>query len=145
MENIEKTYENEDVKVVWKPSLCSHSANCWRGLSEVFNPKLKPWVDLSKAQTEKIIQQINECPSSALSYALKSKMETNLEPENNLETKVEVKPNGPLIVLGNLSIKDVEGNVTSKSNMTAFCRCGASSNKPFCDGSHRKIDFKESQ
>jgi CDGSH-type Zn-finger protein len=72
-------------------------------------------------------------------------METNLEPKNNLETKVEVKPNGPLIVLGNLSIKDVEGNVTSKSNMTAFCRCGASSNKPFCDGSHRKIDFKESQ
>jgi CDGSH-type Zn-finger protein len=41
-----------------------------------------------------------------------------------------------------LLIKDKSGNEISRNNITAFCRCGASANKPFCDGTHRRIDFK---
>ncbi len=58
MENIIKTYETDEISVTWKPSLCSHSTNCWNGLSEVFNPHLKPWVDLTKADADKIMKQI---------------------------------------------------------------------------------------
>jgi CDGSH-type Zn-finger protein len=45
------------------------------------------------------------------------------------------------MVYGNVTIKDSNGTLTKKSNATAFCRCGASQNKPFCDGSHKKIGF----
>ncbi len=57
-------------------------------------------------------------------------------------TKVEVFKDGPLSVSGQLEVKDQDGNTTTKEKTTFFCRCGASSNKPYCDGSHKKIDFK---
>ncbi|MFY8021273.1 MAG: (4Fe-4S)-binding protein, partial [Bacteroidia bacterium] len=49
MEQIIKTYETDEISVTWKPSLCSHSTKCWKGLVDVFNPRLKPWIDLTKA------------------------------------------------------------------------------------------------
>jgi CDGSH-type Zn-finger protein len=58
------------------------------------------------------------------------------------ESIVEVSPNGPLLVYGNITVKDAAGNETHKNKVTAFCRCGASSNKPYCDGTHRKIAFE---
>ena len=39
------------------------------------------------------------------------------------------------------SLKDQHGAITKKNNVTAFCRCGGSNNKPFCDGTHKKINF----
>jgi len=58
------------------------------------------------------------------------------------ETVVETIPNGPLMVYGNISVKDATGNLTKKNNVTAFCRCGGSANRPFCDGSHKRIGFE---
>lgn len=58
-----------------------------------------------------------------------------------IETIVEPAPNGPLMVYGNLSVKGTDGTTTKKNNVTAFCRCGNSENKPFCDGSHKKVGF----
>jgi CDGSH-type Zn-finger protein len=57
------------------------------------------------------------------------------------ETIIETSINGPLLVYGNVVVKDKEGVLTKKNNVTAFCRCGASENKPYCDGSHKKINF----
>ena len=56
-------------------------------------------------------------------------------------TRVEVMANGPLLVHGTLEVKDASGKTESKSGVTALCRCGASDNKPYCDGAHKKIDF----
>jgi CDGSH-type Zn-finger protein len=51
--------------------------------------------------------------------------------------------NGPLIVEGPVDLFDTEGNqVTLDKPRIALCRCGASSNKPFCDGTHSKIGFQ---
>lgn len=55
---------------------------------------------------------------------------------------IELIPNGPIVVLGTVSIKNSEGTVTEKTDKTFLCRCGGSANKPYCDGKHRKIDFK---
>jgi CDGSH-type Zn-finger protein/uncharacterized Fe-S cluster protein YjdI len=54
-----------------------------------------------------------------------------------------VKPlrNGPLQVLGALEIVTGTGHTVTRATETYFCRCGASANKPFCDGSHKKIGF----
>ena len=66
-------YSNGEVTVVWKPAACSHSCNCVKGLGEVFNPKRKPWIDISNASTKQIIDQVIKCPSGALSYFLELK------------------------------------------------------------------------
>jgi len=57
-------------------------------------------------------------------------------------TIVEISKNGPLLVYGNIVVKDADGNQTSKNKITAFCRCGQSASKPYCDGSHRKESFE---
>ena len=51
--------------------------------------------------------------------------------------------NGPYLISGTASYLDSNGNRQTTGGATiALCRCGASANKPFCDGKHRKIDFK---
>jgi CDGSH-type Zn-finger protein len=58
---------------------------------------------------------------------------------------VTIKPlkNGPYEVSGEITVVDHQGKTyQSQGNPTYFCRCGNSSNKPFCDGTHAKISFK---
>jgi len=55
---------------VWRPGMCIHSAICFKGLSEVFDPRRRPWITLEQSTTEKIIEQIKKCPSGALSYQM---------------------------------------------------------------------------
>ena len=137
--DITKTYTNGEITVVWKPSVCIHSKICWTQLIEVFNPKKRPWVNMDGASTQRIAEQVDRCPSKALSYF---RNEEPLQPDDiQAESLVEPMPNGPLLVYGNLRVKDAQGHETQKNNVTAFCRCGASSNKPYCDGSHLKIGF----
>jgi uncharacterized Fe-S cluster protein YjdI len=64
-------YSNSSVTIIWKPDTCIHSGICARGLIQVFDPKRKPWIDISQANTERITDQINQCPSGALSFILK--------------------------------------------------------------------------
>ena len=54
--------------------------------------------------------------------------------------------NGPYLVEGEVDLFDPEGNKVSVDRATiALCRCGASSNKPFCDGTHSKIGFQAAE
>ena len=55
--------------------------------------------------------------------------------------KIEILENGPLLIHGELQVNDKNGSINTPKEVTAFCRCGASENKPFCDGRHRKIEF----
>lgn len=135
---ITKHYKNDDITVVWQPHICTHSAICFRGLPNVFDPRRRPWVTPENADSEVIMKQINACPSGALTYIKQTEEPQNIE----VETIVEPMKNGPLLVYGNISIKDAEGNLTKKHKVTALCRCGSSQNKPYCDGSHVKINFE---
>lgn len=135
----EKEYSNGEVTVVWKPGACIHSEICIKGLPGVFQPGERPWIKVDAASTEKLVAQVKRCPSGALSYYMNG--EENQEAES-LETKVEVLPNGPLLVYGTLRVVDKEGKEEVKNKTTAFCRCGASANKPYCDGSHVKAGFE---
>lgn len=139
-----KTYTNGEITIVWKQELCIHSTICWRkstGLPDVFNPKERPWINPENGSTQDIIDQIKKCPSGALSFY---KNGEDLYKENQVtECLIEVSKNGPLIVQGSIIVKDSNGNEIKKENRTAFCRCGHSSNKPYCDGNHRKINFQD--
>lgn len=143
MKDITKKYTNGEVTIVWQPSACIHSAICWKGatgLLSVFNPAEKPWIKPDGADTDRIIEQVKKCPSGALSYYMNADVEDNRE--TITESIVEVMENGPLLVYGNITVKDKDGNEAHRNKVTAFCRCGQSSNKPYCDGTHTKVEFK---
>ncbi|WP_143306800.1 (4Fe-4S)-binding protein [Chitinophaga vietnamensis] len=145
MKDITKKYSNGEVTVVWKPNVCVHSKVCFSNLPAVFDPNNKPWINIEGASTERIIQQVKDCPSGALSYYLNAEVaaEGGAAPQITAESIVEPLPNGPLLVYGNIVVKDADGHETHKNKVTAFCRCGASGNKPYCDGSHTRIQFKD--
>ena len=63
---IVKRYDNGEVTVVWRPSLCIHSGVCFRGLPLVFDPRRRPWITPEGASTKEIIDQVARCPSGAL-------------------------------------------------------------------------------
>lgn len=60
----------------------------------------------------------------------------------NEKAKLNFQEDGPIGLIGEVEIIDAEGKVLITQGETSFCRCGASENKPFCDGSHLKIGFK---
>ena len=137
---IVKEYSNGDITVIWKPKTCIHAAECVKRLPNVYKPKEKPWINLENATTNELKIQVEACPSGALSYRMNN---TEDKEEMHTETIVEVMENGPLLVYGTLHITNSDGTKEIKNKTTAFCRCGASTNKPYCDGKHRKIDFKD--
>ncbi len=135
-----KEYSNGEVTVVWKPELCIHSGICVEGLGDVFKPKEKPWVRVEAATTDAIVNQVKECPSGALSHYM-NREKKEMKNQTEEETKIEVRENGPLVVHGSLIVTLANGDTESRERITTFCRCGASSNKPFCDGAHKGIEF----
>lgn len=135
-----KEYSNGEITVIWKPNICIHSEKCWRNLPEVFQPKSRPWIQPEGTDSERIIAQVSQCPSGALSY--RKGEESKTEATSAEASIAEVLPNGPLMIHGHLRIKTADGKEVIKENKTAFCRCGASANKPYCDGSHRRIGFE---
>ena len=61
------------------------------------------------------------------------------------EVTIDIIKNGPLIVNGEVELKDSEGKAYPAKKRMALCRCGASTTKPFCDGTHSKIGFQAAE
>lgn len=140
---ISKEYNTEGITVIWKPKKCIHSEVCVKTLPDVYKPKEKPWIVPGNASASALKSQIDLCPSGALSYRLAEGIQEQNKSNKHMSKKVEVLPNGPLMVHGELEITLANGSKETKSKPTAFCRCGASGNKPYCDGSHRAAGFKD--
>jgi uncharacterized Fe-S cluster protein YjdI len=63
-----REYSNGEITIVWRSSLCICATSCYVDLPEVFDPEKRPWINPHGASTERIIAQIERCPSGALSY-----------------------------------------------------------------------------
>lgn len=112
--------------------------NCVRDLPDVFLPEARPWVVVDAADADVVAAAVEHCPTGALHYRRLDGAADEQAPE---ETTVEPRPNGPLFLRGRLRIVAADGEVIRRDTRVALCRCGASGNKPFCDGSHRRIGF----
>ena len=143
MEGKRIRYTSDEIMVSYDPKICIHAAECVKGLPEVFDPNKKPWVNVSGANPDEIVEVINKCPSGALEYELIELNNKSVKEEKKMEkTKITVMPDGPLMVEGKLSVKKMSGEDIKEGEKLFLCRCGHSSNKPFCDGSHKKAEFK---
>ena len=145
---IVKEYSNGEVTVFWRAELCIHSANCMIGMPEVFNPKKKPWINIHASDSKEIMHIIDTCPSRALTYLKSTKFVTSkprATPKKKAKfARVQILKNGPALITGNFIIRDSKKKKIKIDNeVAALCRCGSSKKKPFCDGSHLSVGFKD--
>ena len=141
MSERKKSYSNNEITVIWKPDVCIHSTKCWKASLAVFNPKRRPWIDMSAGTTDEIIKIVDNCPSGALAYERKSKSEEDNIRTEEVPTSIQVSKGGPYLVKGKFTFVSTDGKEEIKQGSIALCRCGGSGNKPFCDGTHRKNGF----
>jgi CDGSH-type Zn-finger protein/uncharacterized Fe-S cluster protein YjdI len=127
-------YESDAIKVTYDPGRCIHAGECVRGLNEVFNTGLKPWIQPGKSDAASIAEVIHRCPTGALHYERYDGGDNEGTPSENT---LELRPSGPVYARGNLIVRDSEGNELHRDTRIAFCRCGLSKDKPFCDNSHK--------
>ena len=133
-----KTYAGKQIAIHDNRGLCAHIGHCTEGLPVVFREDGSPWIDPDAATAEAVMATVHRCPSGALSYSI-----------NGVEARdrdgppaVTALTDGPYAVTGGIELVGVEfGDGASKEHYT-LCRCGASRNKPFCDGSHWEVGFK---
>jgi uncharacterized Fe-S cluster protein YjdI len=132
-----REYTTAEIVVEWRPRLCFHSGNCVRALPLVFEKERRPWIDLTQAETAEIEAAVDACPSGAL----RRRGISGDAPPLPDQVEVSAQPDGPLLVRGPIRVTLPDGTVEELPR-AAFCRCGQSSNKPFCDGTHRAVGFR---
>jgi uncharacterized Fe-S cluster protein YjdI/CDGSH-type Zn-finger protein len=136
---IAKTYANDRIEVKWEPDYCIHVAACLEGLPEVFDAWRRPWIEVDKASADEIAEVVQRCPTGALHFR---RLDGGPQEAEAQETTVTEEPDGPLFVRGKVRVVAEDREVIREDTRVAFCRCGSSHNKPFCDGTHRVIGFR---
>jgi len=132
------SYTGSRVTIHDNRGVCVHAGFCTDRLASVFRMGQEPWIDADGAAVEAIVEAVERCPSGALSCTVD---DTEHRPAA-AAPEVRVIKDGPYRV----GAVDLEGHAFG-SGVTAgrytLCRCGASKNKPFCDGSHWDIGFRD--
>ena len=137
--DVKREYHNDQIVVRWEPKLCNHTGNCFRGLPEVFQPQNRPWGLVDAASADKIAEVVMTCPTGALHF---ERLDGGLQEPQPEEATIDARPNGPFHVRGKVRIIGPGGRLIREDTRAALCRCGHSENKPFCDGSHRRVGFQ---
>jgi hypothetical protein len=101
--------------------------------------KGKAWINPDAATVKAIIDTIEQCPSGALSYRIGSRRYADLD----RAPSITVSKDGPFEVVGRIRLKDDLDSKPESEEHYCLSRCGASLNKPFCDGSHHDIEFTD--
>jgi CDGSH-type Zn-finger protein/uncharacterized Fe-S cluster protein YjdI len=133
-----REYEGKDITILYDVARCFHAEECIHGAPGVFEKEARPWVRPDGESPSKTAEVVRRCPTGALHY--RAKDETLNETPAAINT-VTVTANGPLLARGDMEIS-LAGGVLQETR-AAFCRCGASANKPFCDDSHFRIGFSD--
>ena len=121
-------------------SRCAHIGRCTDGLPEVFRLGQEPWIDADAASAEKISSVVRRCPSGALAYA----MGDDPEPiEERAEPEIIALPDASLRIRGAIPVVSADGEPYEIRARQTLCRCGHSKNKPFCDGTHWSVGFRD--
>ena len=132
----ERAYYGQKITIHDNRRICSHAAFCIHKFAEVFDLNKRPWINPDGADVDVIIKAIDQCPSGALSYTRDESHYRDIK----RQPAIEIEKGGPYYITGEIKIKN-DNQPPSKEHY-ALCRCGASKNKPFCDGSHYETHFE---
>jgi CDGSH-type Zn-finger protein len=127
--------EATHITVMDDARLCTRAGFCGNRVTNV-------WQELEHADDSRvrfdIIQRVERCPSGRLTYDVGA---GPIEPD--LPRAIAVTQDGPYWVTGGITVTMADGRQIETRNRVTLCRCGQSSNKPLCDGSHREAKFKD--
>ncbi|MEO0466145.1 MAG: CDGSH iron-sulfur domain-containing protein [Pseudomonadota bacterium] len=132
--------DGKDVTVSYTPVLCSHAAECQKGVTAVFDPSRKPWIDVSEGDLPDVLSAVGACPSGALRIevgALAGPMHLT-----DGAVDISIEKNGPYRVRNIPLDAEFESEGSSQAKFV-LCRCGQSKNKPFCDGTHYEVKWQD--
>lgn len=136
-----REYIGEELTVVDDVGICCDARLCTHGAPETFfrwdgDERIS---EPDKEARDKVIETIRACPSGSLAYKLDGK----LHDEFFSEAEIFISKDGPLHVRGGIEFNDPDGANPPTTDHYTLCRCGASKNKPFCDGAHKDVGFKD--
>jgi CDGSH-type Zn-finger protein len=136
----ERDYVGQQITVHDNRTICCHAEQCVKGLPAVFDGNARPWIMPDAADVPAIIEAINKCPSGALSYSIDGERVV----KGDKEAVLTVQNKGAYHIRGaiQLTVEDSDIVPPVKDHYT-LCRCGASKNKPFCDGAHHSVGFND--
>jgi CDGSH-type Zn-finger protein/uncharacterized Fe-S cluster protein YjdI len=129
--------EGKSLTLLFDSKRCIHSRFCVTWAPNVFLANVEgPWIHPDAMEVERLVEIAHVCPSGAIRYRRKDGKADETAPLVNL---VSLRENGPYAVRANMRLDGQSGEFRA-----TLCRCGASKNKPFCDGSHNQIKFTAS-
>ena len=117
-------------------SICVHAGFCGSRVTNVWKQVPETGESTVRAQ---VISMVEKCPSGALTYRFDG---DDVEPL--FAQAIAVTDDGPLWVTGGIAVNASTGEQLEIRNRVTLCRCGASANKPLCDGSHKAAGFTDS-
>jgi CDGSH-type Zn-finger protein/uncharacterized Fe-S cluster protein YjdI len=123
-----------DIEIQYTGRRCIHARFCVTGAPKVFLANVQgPWIHPETMPVERLVDIAHACPSGAIQYRRLDGKEDEQPPPVNLTT---VREAGPLAVRAELILAGKPAGYRA-----TLCRCGASSHKPYCDGSHKDAGF----
>ncbi|MFO7890431.1 MAG: CDGSH iron-sulfur domain-containing protein [bacterium] len=133
-------YKGRDIDVYFTVDRCTHVAECIRGSPDVFNAGRRPWIMADAAESDKVAEVIQRCPTGALHFKRKNGGSEEAVPAENA---VRICRHGPLYLKGDLKLKNFDGSSILTDTRIALCRCGESRIMPICDKSHAFTGFRD--
>ncbi len=130
-----RAYEAEGITVEDNRTICGHLQYCIHDLPSVFNREERPWILPGGADPQAVAELTGRCPSGALRTLIAG------EPVDRVHTEpvVRIVEDGPYLVEGPIELDVEESLRPPVPDRYALCRCGASRNRPYCDGSHLEL------
>ena len=129
-----ETVRGEKLEVLFEAKRCIHSRFCVTWTPQVFLANVKgPWIHPDAVPVERVVEVAHACPSGAIRYRRLDGEPQESAPPVNLAT---VREAGPYAFRAQLQIAGAPAGFRA-----TLCRCGASKNKPYCDGSHHDVGF----
>jgi CDGSH-type Zn-finger protein/uncharacterized Fe-S cluster protein YjdI len=126
--------EGRDLTLIVDGKRCIHARYCVTGAPKTFVANVVgPWLHPDETPADRLIEIAHACPSGAVAYRRKDGRPDEAAPDVNL---IRLRENGPYAVHAPMLLGGAEIGMR-----VTLCRCGASNNKPFCDGSHNQIGF----
>ncbi|MBS0419230.1 MAG: CDGSH iron-sulfur domain-containing protein [Proteobacteria bacterium] len=129
-----ETARGEKLDLLFETKRCIHARFCVTGAPDVFLANTPgEWLHPDAMEVERVVEIAHACPSGAVQYRRRDGVHNETAPPVNLAS---IRESGPYAVRGQL---ELDGEPIGFR--ATLCRCGASKNKPFCDGSHHEVKF----